>query len=257
MTMKKSLILLLLILPGIISFAQNVQYEDVVYLKNGSIIRGMIIEQIPNQTLKIQTVDRNVFVFQFEEIEKITKEEVPPGAFPGYHSGTGGVNKSMIKEKGFESTFEFGLGGLLEWGSPALGLYVIAGYRFVPQFVLSGGAGIEFYEDRSMLPLFVNVRTDLVKARVTPFFAANAGYAFGWVSYDEGSDWGGMFVEPNFGVRFNFNPNFAMNLSTGIKFQRAREDYYYYEPYYPPGAPENYTYTETFKIFLFKVGFSF
>jgi len=47
---------------------------DVVYLKNGSVIRGVIIEQIPNQTIKIQTND-NVFVFRFEEIERITKEQ--------------------------------------------------------------------------------------------------------------------------------------------------------------------------------------
>jgi hypothetical protein len=52
--------------------AQN--FEDVVYLKNGSIIRGIIIEQIPNQTIKIQTKDRNVFVFQINEIERFTKE---------------------------------------------------------------------------------------------------------------------------------------------------------------------------------------
>ena len=49
-------------------------YQDVVYLKNGSIIRGMIIEQIPNKSIKIQTKDGNVFVFEMDEIEKITKE---------------------------------------------------------------------------------------------------------------------------------------------------------------------------------------
>jgi len=52
------------------------EYQDVVYLKNGSIIRGMIIEQIPNKTLKIQTRDRSVFVYKYDEIEKITKELV-------------------------------------------------------------------------------------------------------------------------------------------------------------------------------------
>jgi hypothetical protein len=46
-------------------------------LKNGSIIRGMIIEQVPNQSIKIQTKDRNVFVFKYDEIEKMTKENLP------------------------------------------------------------------------------------------------------------------------------------------------------------------------------------
>lgn len=57
-------------------FNSNAQsnYDEVLYLKNGSIIRGIIIEQIPNKTIKIQTHDRNVFVYPFEEVEKITKE---------------------------------------------------------------------------------------------------------------------------------------------------------------------------------------
>jgi len=48
---------------------------DVVYLKNGSVIRGMIIEQVPNESLKIQTRDGSVFVYAISEVEKITKEE--------------------------------------------------------------------------------------------------------------------------------------------------------------------------------------
>lgn len=53
---------------------QTQQYVDVVYLKNGSIIKGMIIEQIPNVSLKIQTKDESVFVYKMDEVEKMTKE---------------------------------------------------------------------------------------------------------------------------------------------------------------------------------------
>lgn len=56
------------------TFGQN-NYQDVVYLKNGSIIRGVIIEQIPSKSLKIETADKSIFVCQMDEIEKITKEE--------------------------------------------------------------------------------------------------------------------------------------------------------------------------------------
>ena len=55
-------------------FAQS-NLEDVVYLKDGGIMRGIVIEQIPNQLLKIQTRDGNVFVYSFDKIEKITKEK--------------------------------------------------------------------------------------------------------------------------------------------------------------------------------------
>lgn len=78
------LIGVLLIILGIIvmrSGKKNTSAEpkesamvDVVYLKNGSIIRGSIIEQIPNDQLKIQTKDGSIFVYKMGEISKITKE---------------------------------------------------------------------------------------------------------------------------------------------------------------------------------------
>lgn len=54
---------------------KNGQYVDVVYIKNGSIIRGIIIEQIPNVQIKIQTKDGSIFVYKMDEIERMTKEQ--------------------------------------------------------------------------------------------------------------------------------------------------------------------------------------
>jgi hypothetical protein len=49
--------------------------DDVVYLKDGSVIKGTIIEQVPNATIKIQTKDGSIFVIKYDEIEKIVKEQ--------------------------------------------------------------------------------------------------------------------------------------------------------------------------------------
>ncbi|MCF8374417.1 MAG: hypothetical protein K9H64_22540 [Bacteroidales bacterium] len=70
--MKKIAILLLLMFAIASIQAQN--YQDVLYLKNGSIIHGTILEQIPGKTIKIETTDNNIFVFQMDEVEKIAKE---------------------------------------------------------------------------------------------------------------------------------------------------------------------------------------
>jgi len=67
--------LLVLLITGYELFAKD-DYEDVVYLKNGSIVRGMILEQVPNVSLKIETYDGSLFVYKFDEIEKITKEPI-------------------------------------------------------------------------------------------------------------------------------------------------------------------------------------
>jgi len=71
--MRKYLALLLFVFIATASFGQN-NYQDVVYLKNGSIIRGVIIEQVINKSIKIETADKSVFFYQMDEIEKITKE---------------------------------------------------------------------------------------------------------------------------------------------------------------------------------------
>jgi hypothetical protein len=53
----------------------NSTLVDVVYLKNGSMIVGSIIEQVPNENLKIQTKDGSVFVYPMSDIYRITKEK--------------------------------------------------------------------------------------------------------------------------------------------------------------------------------------
>jgi hypothetical protein len=64
---------------GMIAEAQT-DKQDVLYLKNGSIIRGMIVQFIPDSTIKIQTIDGSLFVFPSLEIEKIQKEDAPLAA---------------------------------------------------------------------------------------------------------------------------------------------------------------------------------
>lgn len=52
------------------------QFIEVVYLKNGSIIKGIIVEQVPGESLKIQTADGSLFVFKMDEVLKTTKEPI-------------------------------------------------------------------------------------------------------------------------------------------------------------------------------------
>lgn len=77
--MKKTVFLLTLLLAFCQAFPVYAQqWTEVVYLKNGGQIRGVVIEQIPGQSLKIKTSDGSVFVFQMDEVDKITKEQVAP-----------------------------------------------------------------------------------------------------------------------------------------------------------------------------------
>jgi hypothetical protein len=54
-------------------FAQT-KNIDIVYLKNGGIIRGIIIEQVPGKSIKIQTADMSVFVYPMDEVSNISTD---------------------------------------------------------------------------------------------------------------------------------------------------------------------------------------
>ena len=71
--MRKALLIVCAVVCSVFYVAAQ-QLEDVVYLKNGSVIRGTILEQVPGKTLKIMTNDGSQFVYQIAEVEKMTKE---------------------------------------------------------------------------------------------------------------------------------------------------------------------------------------
>jgi hypothetical protein len=50
------------------------QEEDVVYLKDGSVLRGTIIEDIPDESLRIRTRDGNIFRIAYDRIDRRTRE---------------------------------------------------------------------------------------------------------------------------------------------------------------------------------------
>lgn len=76
--MSKVVVAVLIAVMLLTSAAFGQQTQDVIHLKNGSVIRGTIIEQIPGVSVKIETADGNVFVYNMTEIAKITKETARP-----------------------------------------------------------------------------------------------------------------------------------------------------------------------------------
>lgn len=74
--MKRIFILALVAVIGFAMPAAAQQYQEVVYLKNGSVIKGVVIEQIPGQSVKVQTQDGSIFVYEMSEVDKIVKEDL-------------------------------------------------------------------------------------------------------------------------------------------------------------------------------------
>ncbi len=64
-----------MLLANTCSLAQQTA-QDVVQLKDGSVVRGTIIEQVPNVSLKIQTDDGKIFSYEMANVQKIYTEEI-------------------------------------------------------------------------------------------------------------------------------------------------------------------------------------
>jgi len=75
---------LLILLLGVSSSIAE-EYEDVVYLKDGGVRRGFILEQVPNESVKLKTAYGEIFVIKWSDIFKIGKEEKTAVLTPNSH----------------------------------------------------------------------------------------------------------------------------------------------------------------------------
>ena len=235
---------LFLTLCAIVCFALSAgaqNYEDVVYLKNGSIIRGIIVEQVPNESIKIETRDGNLFFYRIDEIQKMTKE-VPYG----YRRKQSYNSRSFNKPKGYFGLIEAAL-PLYVGDGLSMGFNIINGYRVCPQFTFGGGVGVlgDFAYWDFTVPIFLHLRSDFLDRKTSPYLAFNVGYnipVFG--AYD------GVFFAPSLGVSYNVGRH---RMTTGLEFSANHGWYEYYNGYYG-----GYNYYRTWILALnVKVGFSF
>lgn len=219
--MKKYLALLLFALITTVSFGQS-NYQDVVYLKNGSIIKGTIIEQVPNKSIKIETADRSVFAYQMDEIEKLTKEVI--------QGKSGGSLSNSGLQSGYKGIVELGYQiGTGDYGMDRLKLNIINGYQINPYFSLGFGTGLRYYFDAeaALIPVFADFRANFMNNKISPYLSLGVGYSFDPTNDFEGV---GFLLNPTVGVSFKVSDKSAMNVGLGYEMQKM--DFYYYDGYY-------------------------
>src|SRR5690554_6571123 len=216
--MKKYLALLFFVFMVTLSFGQS-DYQDVVYLKNGGIIRGIIIEQVPNKSIKIKTADRSVFVFQIDEIEKLTKEQYTPRR-ENPHVKSEDSPKIKDKQLVYNLIVELGyLKGVGDYGMSRVKLDFISSFRLNPYFSLGFGAGLRYYfEDDLLTPYYADIRVYFSDKKVIPYLSVGAGYSFNFSDFGEG----GFLINPKAGLSFKVSDGFALNIGVGYEIQRMK-----------------------------------
>lgn len=197
----KKVLLVLFLLAGTITMGVAQNLQEVVYLKNGSIVRGVVIEQIPGVSLKIQTSDGSVFAYQMSEVIKITKETT------NYRNGNSlRLNNNSGNKTGYMGFIDFGYTfGIGDWGVDRLELSTSHGYQFTPYLYVGAGVAANYYTDAETfgLPIFAHIRGNILDNRISPYIDFRIGYS----PLEEAQ---GFYMAPSVGCKiYSFNINFG------------------------------------------------
>lgn len=235
----RKLLLVLTLLLSISTYVSAQIYTEVVYLKNGSVIKGVIVEQIPNVSLKIKTSDGSLIICNMDDVSKITKEE-------RYKRDYRKTSRNTLR--GYKGFVDVGyVGDLSDNDANKMEFSTSHGYQFNNYFYVGGGVAASIYTDLDLVavPLFVDFRANFINKKVTPFADIKTGYSVGDVK--------GAYVTTSLGVRFSLKGKKAINLKLEYNYQQ----YDYDDSYYSYGSYWSSSYSYDYAGLGVKVGFEF
>jgi hypothetical protein len=211
-------VFLFLFLPASL-LAQKKGWQDVVYLKNGSIIRGQLREGASPVVVRIETVGRNIFVFKQEEVDRVTREYAQTDFKYPYTRGYQNITEVGLSVGYRSAVNEFTNPGR----SVDFTLQTFNGYQFIPALAVGLTTAIDTYGSITLLPVALGIRGDITKTRIRPYYGFDAGYALDWLSNPHlpvNQD-GGFFWSPTLGLKFNSRKTHAFIFNLGYRNQIA------------------------------------
>jgi hypothetical protein len=178
--------------------------NDVLYLKNGSIIKGSLLEVIDNQ-YKFKTSDGSVFIYSTSEVEKFSNEAFK---FEGRkESGVGFVLEAGFlvgaQNTEFDAPFSFN---------------ILGDVTINTKEIIGLGSGVEFV-GQPFMPLFIEYKHLFSGRKSTPFIFARGGKLFHLNGEDQTSDF--YYQQYNDRISYSGGPSFT--LGSGISW--AKEDH--------------------------------
>lgn len=195
--MKRICLGLLMAVAAVTCSAQKT--TNVVHLKNGDILRGTIVEMIPEQNTRIRTLEGSSVTFPTSQMELVTSEASP-------------LASNGLK-RGYVGMCEASMGACIDEEQTSLALTSVHGFQFNPHIFLGGGVMVDIPD--SMFPVFAVARF-LMNRRFAPMADIRIGY-------DISNN--GIYCSPSLGVRmqvgkqrrFALTPAFTINsVSDGI-----------------------------------------
>jgi len=223
--MKKNLVVFILLMISIFNVSAQ-KSKDVLYLRNGSIIYGNLLEIVSDQ-YKIKTSDGSIFIFPASDVAKFTTE----------------IRQFNVrKSEGFGFAIEAGI--LLgsqdaEYVAP-FSFNILGGYTLHTNNIISIGSGVEFF-GKPYVPLFFEYKYLITEKRATPFIYMRGG----GVMHLGGSDSETYDVYNQY-EPYNFKGGLSVGIGTGISwFRDEYESYLSFGYRYAHTSYQKKEYTQT------------
>jgi hypothetical protein len=220
--MKKNLLIIIILVITVFQ-ASAQRSKDVLYLKNGSIIYGKLVE-VADGLYKMQTSDGSIFIYKNEDVVKFAKE------YPFFNGR---------KTKGFVLAIE---GGLLigsqnsDYNAP-FSFNLLIGSTSLTKYTFSLGSGVEFI-GRTYTPVFIEYKYLFSDKKTSPFLFIRGG-AIVPLGPDEES---GSVVNPYSNGPRDYKGGASFTAGTGISW--AKDDYETYMSFAYRYAKASYVQTE-------------
>jgi hypothetical protein len=234
---KYSLLFLFFLSLFITSSAQDAAIHK-LYLKDGRIIEGVILEQKFGESIKIKLGDGEEVTFAENEVELLVREKASSSNsnLSYYQSTTVPPTRRMYRRSRPISFREdgsiyhkviFGLGfGQSNWGgvtaTPTIPGYIM-GYRHNQYINVGVGTGLEPYEAGLMLPMFGEFSGDLGRQKkVQLHYFGQLGYGAvlspGWQIIEMK---GGIYSHYGAGYKINTRGRLDWTITCGFKSQKT------------------------------------
>ncbi len=203
--MKRFLILVCVtLLCGVVSAQAQSQTSEIVYLKDGSVLKGKVVEMLPDQ-IKVQTSDGSLFVYPMNEVERVEKEKRN-----SYRLKTSSANQYDLL--GWRGVVELGY-IMGDFSAPEFSFSI--GYQFNPYLFLGAGTGVQYLTDasRAAIPIFADLRGSFFLGTISPFMSLKMGYE---ALINVPAAKGGFYCSPTWGVKIMTTTRQAVNIGIGL-----------------------------------------
>ncbi|MBK7173305.1 MAG: hypothetical protein IPH84_08725 [Bacteroidales bacterium] len=192
-----------LFLSPCLLFAQA-EGNDIVYLKNGSILYGEVTDMPETNSIKVKIIGNNQLVFPRTEILKIEKTGKPSK-----------LPIQLVTEISF-------LGG----SNNSAGFTIASAYKFCSWGSAGVGTGVEFFEYQ-VLPVYGDFRYKIFRGNFSPYLFGRFGYSFP-LSKAQVNDYshveykGGILAAAGGGIQKSISEHISLIFAVGYRYQKLR-----------------------------------